>query len=89
MAKGEPTFVNFNQAKLSCSQDPRCLRILDQSCKGDELKICFENVDVKLPNTIEQIEGSCLHSKTEVRGIYNNIKLLSLQSNLNANLLII
>ena len=74
MGKGEPIFVNFNEAKLSCSQDPRCLRILDQNCKGDELKICFENIDVNLPTSIEQIQGSCLHSKTEVQGIDNNIK---------------
>ena len=82
-----PSFANLYQAKLSCSLwgltcldstgtcfNSTCNRILDNGCKGDDLRLCVDNMDANLPYTIEQIEGSCIHSKKEVHGIYNNIK---------------
>ena len=58
-------YENLNQAKLDCSSDPDCRWIWDEDCQNDVLYLCSSE------NGFDSIEGSCVHSKTEIIGIHN------------------
>ena len=67
--KADKRYENLNEAKLDCSSDSKCTRIMDVDCKGEEFYFCRKEI------YSHRLESSCVHSKTTIVSKYETVNI--------------